>query len=489
MKRLLSSQLRRNMASGLVVTAANTIAGLVAYPFYLSYLGAETYGLWLVLSVVLTFSLIGMLGIPDAIVKLVSEAQGDGNSCGINRCVSTALLILCAMGLAIVVIVFALRRPIVSILGVAPLQSTRALCYVPLIAVLSMYVFIVEAHNAVLSGLGRMDQANYVRSIGRLTMPAVCIALLALGFGLKSLLIGNATGYVVTHIASAICIHRLHRGRLIQIRYWDRKWAGRILGFGGAVSAMSLLNMLLDPFNKLILTRCVGLQTVPVYEISCRLSQQLRSLFQTILRALLPEISREYGSRTPDAVERIRKLNWRSVRLVITVALPVYILLMFVATPLLKAWLGNGYMEAMPGMLRILLMASFLCLLATPIAFVLLAMGWVRFGLYTSVIQAVTNVVILIGVLTAGIPLSVHLVGWITLAAMAAADIYMFICGRIAFRRLHGSQQELEVPKSYSVRTAFGPKVPASVRLCPSDVKDSSRTAQGSEIPSYQEKG
>ena len=83
--KLFGSQLRRNMTSGAVITALGTIASLVAYPMYLSYLGAETYGLWLVLAVVLHLSLVGMLGIPQAVTKLVAEEEGRGDSEGIQR--------------------------------------------------------------------------------------------------------------------------------------------------------------------------------------------------------------------------------------------------------------------------------------------------------------------------------------------------------------------------------------------------------------------
>ena len=61
-KRLFSSQLRINMASGIVTTVINTAMLAVAYPIYLHFLGYEKYGVWLVLAVVLTFAQLGDLG-------------------------------------------------------------------------------------------------------------------------------------------------------------------------------------------------------------------------------------------------------------------------------------------------------------------------------------------------------------------------------------------------------------------------------------------
>lgn len=71
-KRILSSQLRINMFSGVVATIANSIVLAVAYPVYLHFLGYEKYGVWLVLATVLTFTQLDNLGIGPAVMKLVA---------------------------------------------------------------------------------------------------------------------------------------------------------------------------------------------------------------------------------------------------------------------------------------------------------------------------------------------------------------------------------------------------------------------------------
>lgn len=50
LKKLFSSQLRINMASGVVVTVINAVAMMAAFPIYLHFLGYEKYGVWLVLA-------------------------------------------------------------------------------------------------------------------------------------------------------------------------------------------------------------------------------------------------------------------------------------------------------------------------------------------------------------------------------------------------------------------------------------------------------
>lgn len=78
-KKLLSSQLRINVMSGIVTAIISTVSMAAAYPICLHFLGYEKYGVWLVLATVLTFAQLGDLGISPAIIKLVAEEYGRGN--------------------------------------------------------------------------------------------------------------------------------------------------------------------------------------------------------------------------------------------------------------------------------------------------------------------------------------------------------------------------------------------------------------------------
>ncbi len=50
--------------------------------------------------------------------------------------------------------------------------------------------------------------------------------------------------------------------------------------------------MLLSPFNKLMLSRYAGVDSIPVYEIAYTGSMRVRGLAEVGIRALMPEVSR-----------------------------------------------------------------------------------------------------------------------------------------------------------------------------------------------------
>jgi len=84
------SQLKKNVFSGSFSAGINILVTFIAYPIYLKYLGAEKYGLWATVSVVLAFSQIGQLNIGIAITKYVAGEYGKRNFRAITEYVSTS---------------------------------------------------------------------------------------------------------------------------------------------------------------------------------------------------------------------------------------------------------------------------------------------------------------------------------------------------------------------------------------------------------------
>ena len=87
-------QLKKNVLSGSVLAGSNILLLLIAYPVYIKYLGAEQYGLWATLSVVVYFSQLGDLGINNALIKYIGGEFGKGNYKGITEYATTAFCIL-----------------------------------------------------------------------------------------------------------------------------------------------------------------------------------------------------------------------------------------------------------------------------------------------------------------------------------------------------------------------------------------------------------
>ncbi len=396
LKRVLSSQLRINMVSGVVATVVNVVVLAIAYPVYLHFLGYETYGVWLILATVLTFAQLGNLGIGQAVMKLVAEEHGRGNMEGIQQYVANAIAILIMSGTLGLILILAFRVQIVAAFKLTGDNGRMVLWLLPYIGCLSIYVFIVQVLNAALSGLGRMDLANWTQSAGRIAAVTTAGFLLYGGHGIESLLIGNTLSYLLIHIVSLIFIWRIARIRFLRIGNFNAQCCKRLLRFGGGVFGGSLISMLFDPFNKLMLSRYSGVATIPVYEIAYKGAVQIRCLIESALRPMMPEISRISGTINFTVANRIQTINKKGIKLILYCGIPLYGLLFLAAEGLLQFWLQEKYNSSIPLAFRLILIGTFITLLGVPSYHTLLGLGKSSIAIISSTIVSGGNFILVL---------------------------------------------------------------------------------------------
>jgi len=436
-KKLFRSQLRINMASGVAATIINIAVLAVGYPIYLHFLGYEKYGVWLVLATVLSFAQLGDLGIRQAVMKLVAEEHGRFNMQGVCEYATTGVVILIVSGLCILVTVLLLKHQIALAFGLDQHNTDMVIWLLPYMTCLSVYVLLVHSCNAMLSGLGRMDLANSIRIFGRISALLVSIFCLYKGRGAASLLIGNTVSYLVIHIMSLVFLRRIIGGPWFRFRHLRWKRCQKLFGFGGSVFGASAIRMLVDPFNKLMLTRYAGVTTVPVYEIAFRATAQIKGLFVSALSPLMPEVSQLSGQLTGAARTRVVRINRKARRLTTACMGPLVVGLLFVAPWLLALWLRARYDPAVVPAFRLALIVHFVSLLGVPAYYTLLGMGRSKCAILGALIIAVGNVVVVsIMVLVVGY-LSVNAVLLSLIVFVAMTSLFYMLKARQITRKVY----------------------------------------------------
>lgn len=433
---LFSSQLRINMVSGTLATMVNIGALAVAYPIYLRFLGYERYGVWLVLATVLSFAQLGDLGMGQAVMKLVAEERGRGDTLAVQQYVASGAAILLLSGVAPLIAIIVFRSPIVGLFKLSGENVAVALRLLPYIGCLSLYVLVVQALNATLSGLGRMDLANYAQAGGRVVMVSVATLLLRRGHGVESLLLGSVLSCGFIHLASVMLVRRELDFRLLRwsnLSLWRTK---RLLSFGSGVFGGSMLNILISPFSKLMLSRYAGVATVPVYEVAYNGAMQVRGLLEAGLRAVMPEVSRISGEMAGVDRDRIEQIDRRAVRVIAFVGAPFYGVLIAGSPVLLRWWLGSNTATSLPAALRVSLLASFVSLACVPAYYILLGLGQVRHCFRGQALLVCVNVLLLAILIWMDGELSVGETVFSALIATGAASVYFIWQKRRVLRRL-----------------------------------------------------
>jgi O-antigen/teichoic acid export membrane protein len=341
-------------------------------------------------------------------MKLVAGEVGNNNLKNVEGYVVTAIITIAISGLSVFAIVILLKVPIVGLFKLSPQNTETALDLLPYMAGLSVYVFTVQIFTAVLSGLGRIDQANYCDVIGRFVALCVSGILLANGTGIESMLIGSAISYLFINVLTYVMIRRLQPIRIISFKNVSYVKFQLLLKIGSGMFGSSLISMLLGPFNKMVIARYIGVSSLPLYEIAFNATMQLRGLFEAGFRAIAPEVSRLSSTIKKVDAHKIATIYKRAMKIIFTWGALAWFTLIIFATPSLKIWLGIRYVEDLSIVFKIMLAGTYVSLLGVPAYYVFVGLGATNKIFIHNVIQSCTNAFLVFILLQFRIDLSIE---------------------------------------------------------------------------------
>ena len=165
--------------------------------------------------------------------------------------------------------------------------------------------------------------------------------------------------------------------------------------------------MLASPFNKLVLSRYVGVATVPIYEIAYNGSMQVRNLIEGGIKSILPEVSRISSSASKNISLQLRRLDRSVFKFIAIFGIPVYGTVFAMLMPILKFWLRDKYVDSLTPVFYIMLLSTLISLLGVPSYYILLGFGMVSRTMMAHIILAAINIGIVVAYIVGGVTISV----------------------------------------------------------------------------------
>jgi O-antigen/teichoic acid export membrane protein len=427
--------LRRNTLAGGAGAIAGIAVSAISYPVYLHFLGYEQYGLWLAVSVVISFAAFGHLGLAPAVATTVAAEYAKGDLAGVRKTVSTSLIALSAIGLTAVACILLCGHWFIAALHLRPTLAAQARMLLPFVAMLSLYVVQIDTINAVLVGLGRLDLSVATLQGGRVFSFVLAVALLLAGRGVMSLPIAYLAGNVFVHITSLVLARKITEQGCFRLSAFNFAHLRSLMAYGSGVVAASLINFLLSPLSKFALTRYVGTSAVPVYDMAFTMTMQLRGVLDSGFSSLMPEVSRLKALVSDEARLRIRSTYGQAMKLILGIGLPLFGGAIILAHVALQFWLGSRFRPDLVPALRVLLLGGFVSLVGVPGYHIILGVRKVKLNFAGFVLQSGVNAVALGFLCYFGL-LSGISAACAASASIAAGGLYFFFSGRSVSRAI-----------------------------------------------------
>ena len=333
---------RNTFASGLA-SAWSALVTLAMTPFLLHHLGVDSYGLW-VLALGLTFSsgflALADLGLAEASVKFVAEADSTDATDRINEIASTTVLVFSVIGAVLALTVWLLAPVLVSAFDIPTRLTGAARVLFGLMGLEILLELPSAALRSVIEGMQRYGWLRLIDVVSRLVWAVMVVVVVTDGRGVVALGVITLLAAAVRSVASLIVAHRVVPGLLVRPRFVSAATLRQIMSLGGLVSGLRLLTIIYAQMDRIIIATILTVASIASYEVAFRMQSIATLVLVTASSAVVPAAA--YNAMRADH-HRQRALYLRGTKCAVTLTVPVCIAGLLYAHPLMVGWVGTAF--------------------------------------------------------------------------------------------------------------------------------------------------
>jgi O-antigen/teichoic acid export membrane protein len=421
----------KSIGSTWLLNALQILALMKLAPYVVGELGTSANGLWVtIVSMTGILSLL-ILGVPMASVRFIAEQVARKDLDGTNRAISTCLgiaLLLGAFAAAVGVLLYIvfdaryLTGPLTEGVPLRTLDGARTAFLILVVQV--AFGFAMRLPYAIFDAHEDFVTRNWIMASELVFRFVSTIGLLAWRPELPMLALVQTASMVFEFGVVMLVIRRKYPGLAYSIGAFDRRMAGRILGFSVFALLLNVGTLLAFRIDAMVIGAWLPAEEATYFDIGNKFFDPLTQLLISVGAVVMPMATR-LGTTGDREQLRAVFLKWSKISLSLVLLVGLY--LMVLGPAFLGAWIAPEFAERSGPVLQVLMASFFFYLpvrgVALPLlmglgkprfpALALLAMGAVNVALSMALVRrfgilgvalgtALPNVLFAIGVLVRG---------------------------------------------------------------------------------------
>ncbi len=383
-----SGSQERHLALGTLAQQTSTVAWTLAM-LVLTTAVARThslaeFGVYGLLTSFTTYLLLAQISVESATIKTIGEAQDEG---GRSRAFTVAASLYVLGGFVTGLVVVGMGMALLGVLKIPATLMNESRESLAALGVVMIIGWPLKVFQDVLRGSQRFVSAAMAEVAAAAAFVSIAVVLIALHTPLWSLVaVGGSQPALMGAAGAVIVIARRVRPTFDRASL-RRAEVRSFLGLSGTMFGLGITDLVVYSLDRLVLSLFRPVATIGLYEGPVRAHNLVRQLNGTLATTILPAAAAYVGAR--DA-QRSRDLLVRGTRYVVAAVVPLTIVLMVLARPILVAWLGPKFAPA--GLALTLFVSYWLAASSTTVAGpMLVAVGRARTLLRYASILAIAN--------------------------------------------------------------------------------------------------
>jgi O-antigen/teichoic acid export membrane protein len=359
---------------------------IIMTPFLLDKLGAELYGLWILMTTMVSYFYLSNLGLNTAFTK---EISGDTNPSSINSLISTIMFFFFGVivFISILTLIFFFNLDTFFSITNKRLETGKLLL---VIFFLNFAVGLVSSiFESMLFAKQLLFISNILKIISLIATTSFTIVLLINGYSIIAIALSNlavamillAVLYFYSRKITDFELHSKYIDFPILKKLFKPSIYYFLISIGVTISFYS---------DTLVISSMFGLTAVAVYSIAQKVVNISEKMLFKITDIMFPDIAKLFHEENYD---EIRRLHNRTMLISIGLAVIGYGTLYFIGPELIKLWIGDR-LNVDINVFNVLLLFSFVHTWNHVSSIFVMAMGLHKEVSWVVLIEAVLNVLL-----------------------------------------------------------------------------------------------
>jgi O-antigen/teichoic acid export membrane protein len=339
--------------SRLVLTAA--VAFFVA-PYVVHHLGSTAYGVWILVSSVVSYMALLDLGIRGAVVRFVSADHPRGLHDEASKAVSAALWFRLWVSAVLLIATVGLSFVATTIFHIPPELHTATRVAILLSGANLALSLTLSVFAGVLNALHRFDLLSVAAIAQSLLTSAGFVVLLGRGRGIVAL----ALWQLIVGLLNGLFLYKAAFRIYPQLTLTFRAPGRELMQKFGSYSLFLFLNavgsQVIYYTDNVVIGAVLPVSAVTLYALGFAPTQYLRQIVASLSTTFLPAASNLAAQGHND---QLRRLLIQGTRALMAVALPIEVALFIRGKTFISLWMGPQYGEISGHVLQVLILSWF----------------------------------------------------------------------------------------------------------------------------------